>query len=145
MSRDIRCRVWHPEHDRMIYFHPLYMIFEGERHILTADAVKDLPHTFMAEDAPVMLSTGLKDKNDKEVFAGDIVVLDEEYEGREACSPTIPGKSQAMEVYYDEEFSMFKLRRGAERNYLPISWRSKYVVEVIGNVYENPKLLKETK
>lgn len=69
--------------------------------------------------------TGLKDKNGKEIFEGDIL---EKY-------PKVRGK-----VIFDEDVGCFKVI------WEELSWD--YVSgdkEVIGNIYENPELLEESK
>lgn len=99
--------------------------------------------------------TGLKDKNDKEIYEGDIVNL-EYYEkpfGRKRWNRTYPrkGKKDINVVSFEEGFFKFyeedKDGYGSE---LPFSdygeWEGKdgeykYVAEVIGNIHENPELL----
>ena len=75
----------------------------------------------------IMQSTGLKDKNGKEIFEGDIVlVLDSTYT-----------------VFYDNERGSYRLKPHDDR------WNVDYMsnfshggnFEVVGNIYENPELL----
>lgn len=78
-------------------------------------------------DLNLMQSTGLKDKNGKEIFEGDIVlVLDSPYT-----------------VFYDNEKGSYRLKPHDDR------WNVDYMsnfshggnFEIIGNIYENPELL----
>ena len=81
----------------------------------------------MIDEEYIMQSTGLKDKNGQDIFAGDVVrVLDSLYT-----------------VFYDEERASYRLKPHDDR------WNVDYMsnfshggnFEVVGNIYENPELL----
>ncbi|HEQ2842145.1 TPA: YopX family protein [Streptococcus pyogenes] len=76
------------------------------------------------DDYILMQSTGLKDKNGIEVFDGDIMFYEQD------CY-------QYTLVKYDKDKLAFVLYDGCERLYHEL-WEPG---EVIGNIYENPKLL----
>lgn len=86
-----------------------------------------------ASDFILMQSTGLKDKNGKEIFEGDVV----KYEvGRNTCTE---------EVAYDKNFAGFGVR-DADIDIIFTFLQLADVVdlsslEVIGNIYKNPELL----
>src|SRR5690625_1949069 len=78
-------------------------------------------------DYPIMQYTGLKDKNGREIYEGDIVKY-----------PHIVGFDDIWKVEFNngsfvirETIVKISLRELAHKNNL----------EVIGNIYENPKLL----
>ena len=87
----------------------------------------------LADEIELMQSTGLKDKNDVEIFEGDVVVMN----GWRRQAVTFG----TQEV--EEDFGSVRIYRGFNL-YLgggyPTAVMSTF--EVIGNIYENPELLK---
>lgn len=88
-----------------------------------------------AADCDVMQYTGLKDKNGKDVFEGDIIRF------------TVPsGKVQTAEVvWYEDKLKFCKTLVGRTKYSGLTNPKRKHVnFEVIGNIYENPELLPAT-
>ena len=92
-------------------------------------------------EVELMQSTGLKDKNDTEIFEGDIVKRTYLFNGG-------LGETHTGEVVYDKDYARYVISRPQKyiepktedlRNTL--SDRSTY--EIIGNIYENRELLEE--
>lgn len=82
------------------------------------------------DDAILMQSTGLRDKNGKEVFVGDII----------KCTRGCP-----HEVYLEKEYGGTFIG-GMPAIYLKglLNWYAwTGAEEIIGNIYENPGLLEE--
>ena len=91
--------------------------------------------TFMLEanDIALMQSTGLTDKNGKEIFEGDIVKVtdgDERTNFPDGGIGTICGLDEIFMWYIDGQ---------VHNGLFDIS--QEYYIEVIGNIYENPELL----
>ena len=86
-----------------------------------------------ASDFILMQSTGLKDKNGKEIYEGDIV----KYEA--GCNTV------TEEVAYDKNFAGFGVR-DANADIIFTFWElaediDLISLEVVGNIYNNPGLL----
>ena len=89
-----------------------------------------LPIPIEKSELTLMQSTGLKDKNDKEVFVGDII----------KCT-----RGCLHEVYIEKEYGGTYIGgmpavylKGLREGY---AWTEHE--EIIGNIYENPELLEE--
>jgi len=77
----------------------------------------------------LMQFTGLLDKQGKEIYEGDIVRYVNEY---------LDHPIDFNVVFYDGQFCQDK---SADKRYTPDIWYDWNMVEVIGNIYENPELL----
>ena len=125
MNREIKFRAWinyDGFHGEMINGCQAW----GENHI-DWNANDELSPTH--ESTILMQYTGLKDKNGVEIYEGDI----------------IPNKTHGnLIVEYDDNSAAFYLWKD-KQNLLgfPIHFSAKSELEVIGNIYENPELLKQ--
>lgn len=86
-----------------------------------------------ASDFILMQSTGLLDKNGKEIFEGDVVKY------KAGCN------TYAEEVAYDKNFGGFGVRDADANTIFTFGELAEdvglYSLEVIGNIYQNPELL----
>jgi uncharacterized phage protein (TIGR01671 family) len=89
------------------------------------------------KDIILMQFTGLKDKNGKEIYEGDIVRV---YATHKRL---IPINFMIFEVVY--EGASFRIVRRGNYEFLGIVASYPNSLEVLGNIYENPELLEETK
>ena len=103
----------------------MLMSFKGDRYQDNVGSYKDIDF----EDIELMQYTCLKDKNGVEIYEGDIILYD------------------YNNLRYRIEFlnSEFIARRFYENieNLYPTEFDYGNEVEVIGNIYENPELLKD--
>jgi hypothetical protein len=83
------------------------------------------------EDVILMQSTGLVDKNGKEIFEGDIVKM----------SKDVYSEPTYYEVvrHYGGAYRLESKQHGCEL------WLRHTDCEVVGNIYENPELLEDKK
>ena len=122
-------RAWTEEGKAMYY--DVYL-FKDDTLLLSYDeiAFDEVP----ASDFILMQSTGLKDKNDKEIYEGDVVRY-------ECCF-----ESYVEEVIYDDKHCNFGTIDKDEKTFSFDALISDFDVdcfEVVGNIYQNPELLGE--
>ena len=154
--RQIKFRAWAKEKNKMIYpdgkkwGFPLGSSFfgTGTNTILIispdGDLVKHsrgdndiLPDCeIVNEDFELMQFTGLLDKNGKEIYEGDIV----EYENGFGEKKDVDGKPMKFEVRWDKDNACFFANEIFLSNYMIEENDNR--LEIIGNIYENPELLK---
>jgi uncharacterized phage protein (TIGR01671 family) len=128
-----RFRVWLPDPDVEKMLRVKALIFENDKTRCMCGYAYDF--YLEDEDATIMQSTGLKDKNGKEIFEGDVV--------------TNGWKRQVVTFgtqEVEEDFGSIRIYRGFNL-YLgggyPNAIMSEF--EVVGNIYENPDLLEVIK
>ncbi len=123
-----RFRAWDKENKKMIDVDILNWN-NGE-----VDFIGDgITFILKANDIVLMQSTGLTDKNGKEIFEGDIVKVtdgDERTNFPDGGIGTICGLDEIFMWYIDGQ---------VHNGLFDIS--QEYYIEVIGNIYENPELL----
>lgn len=87
---------------------------------------------FIEKECNLMQYTGLKDKNKKEIYEGDIVIVTYKY------SLSNPKPTHKGVIVWSDENACFDIKYV----YNAEGFSTKEF-EVIGNIYENPELLKE--
>lgn len=125
----IKFRAWHRELGRMMSIKNMWFQDSRIEELELNDAIMNDYITVYPDEIELMQSTGLKDKNGKEIFEGDIV----DYKGREAVVKW--HGSYASFIY---RFVDGLKERVSEWDPLFLAC---YNFEVIGNIYENPELL----
>lgn len=113
----------------------------SERFCIWSDGVVDECGVDKTNKWIVMQYTGLKDENGKEIFEGDIVIYTRYFKtiNPKECST----EEKTLILEYSEEEIVYQLLylSGCYFSRLGDIISEKYTLEVIGNIYENPKLL----
>lgn len=124
--REIKFRAWHKENKSMFYFDP---------QVLKRDPYQGahLAALMCGDHGDVLMQfTGLKDKNGKEIYEGDIILHAKESNMTSECTMIGP-----YAIGWNDFESHFELL-GA-----PVHGRLMYkAYEIIGNIHETPELLK---
>jgi uncharacterized phage protein (TIGR01671 family) len=121
--REIKFRAWHELNKTMVYFNPKRLT---EDHFQATYLVKLMNGDF---GDVLMQYTGLKDKNGKEIYEGDIIsfnILTFEVEKHLGAF--------GYWVYKGANYAYFVPFCGVLKN-------NSMVFEIIGNIHENPELL----
>jgi uncharacterized phage protein (TIGR01671 family) len=114
----------------------------------------DQTNRYDFDDIVLMQSTGLTDKNDKEIFEGDILKFNDEWE--EYCyEGYIDGSSYGVNYVEIEkettcfgfgktkipESSLFNLVNDEHLTFKELITDTSFEFEIIGNIHTNPELL----
>ena len=123
--REIKFRAWDTAEKR-------WVVFPGADSV---EIVGDKTYTTIRHDGVVIQQyTGLKDKNGKEIYEGDIVRICYPFKERTWIGPVVWDKYQwTGEGFYFSHFDSPGALFSEGTDY----------IEAIGNIYENPELLEK--
>lgn len=130
MQDRLKYRFWHKPTKKMIdcYGYNKDFVF-GD----VLDGIGTVYNPAKFDDCILVQCTGLKDKNGKLIYEGDILIQKEENGG--------PTKKL---VFWEEDGGYLGLK-DLKKSFLGVVTfhRFGYSYEIIGNIYENPELLEE--
>ncbi|ODA10527.1 YopX family protein [Paenibacillus polymyxa] len=141
MSRPIKFRAWHKKRKRMYEVLILHMetLLNGGiwATVKGRDVIdqKDIHVQIQPKDIIVMQYTGLKDRNGKEIYEGDVIQMDCGCDSEYGCSH---GPWHGY-VKWDPETASYELR-DMDGRWSGEAYEESMIDEylVVGNIYETP-------
>ena len=123
--REIKFRTWLKEERKMVNVETLFI---GINRLCFGNSKTEDLFFGDFEEVELMQYTGLKDKNGKEIYEGDIYHVGDK-------------NIRYLVVWFNSGFEGKQLR---STSYAGLkSWAKD--IEILGNIYENPELLEENK
>ncbi|WP_261080349.1 YopX family protein [Streptococcus mitis] len=132
----LKFRVWHRELGRLMSVKCMFFQDSEIEEFELNDALMNDYITAYPDEIELMQSTGLQDKNGKEIFEGDVVrynidVVDIKKHPTLGFYTVLNGR----EGFFGDGMIIEDFEKDAEE--------FSQIVEIIGNVYKNPELLEE--
>nr|DAN42585.1 MAG TPA: YopX protein [Caudoviricetes sp.] len=125
-------RAWHNELGRMMLVKTMFFFANELEELELNDSIMNDNIPVYPDEIKLMQSTGLHDKNGKEIFEGDILGIE-----------TDEGVLN-VNIFWDSKHAlfMFESKKYNEEELLAeLVEGNTYPFEIIGNIYENPELL----
>lgn len=121
MNREFEFRAWLTKYNKMVNIYSWNILQE---YFMCSEYDSE----FYLEETPIMQYTGLKDKNEKEIYEGDIFHI---------------GSKKILYVVEWIDCGL-KGRQIKNKSWIGLDyWKDD--IEVIGNIYENPELMEEVR
>ena len=125
--REIKFRAFYEEEKRIYEVTDIYFT---DREVTLWDKKTPTCREASFDEITLMQYTGMDDINENEIYGGDIIKYDD-----------VNGEAHTQVIRYDDENGAFCCDRGAFIDHFNCMWE----IEVLGNIYENKEILKDTK
>jgi uncharacterized phage protein (TIGR01671 family) len=138
--REFKFRAWDEQNKIMHYDFQFiksgnegndWIIFTSDKQFLS-DSHHPFQNPYFQQQFKIMEWTGTKDKNDKYIYEGDVISIDEHWSG----DYRIPKRNYIVELHSPE----YSCKAIGVNEWEELDWNNKYI-EVVGNIFENPELL----
>ena len=137
MSNRFRYRVW-DKNKKQFYFEDYYL--DGDGDLFTVEGTREgnvIKYASDPEDLIIQQCTGLKDKNGKLIFEGDVIKILDNYD----LYGQLAGEKREV-IFGHGGFRVKAIYNNTARG----NWLEEGEDhQVIGNIFENPDLLEEEK
>lgn len=131
-NRVIKLRVWDKNLNHFLIEHGNHYGYDGHFY----EATNILAGVY--KNLIIQQFTTLLDKNDKEIYEGDIVKWTEQLEWQYGKYPTETYIGKVIWCAFGFDIKVGKRLKGFHNNHLCNDYR----YEIIGNIFENPYLIK---
>jgi len=133
MTREIKFRAWSKVRKRIENVEAIFFGKDRDGDYMTCNTNygMEVSISLSRDSFMLMQFTGLKDKNDNEIYEGDLVEVYDELD------------EKFRKIIFKDGGFLFFVERGKMYNQKELTEKhiEKYKIEVIGNIYENKDLL----
>lgn len=136
MTREIKFRAWVKPLKRYCPIQSIEFDWEGNIDEVWVYVEENVQQPFYAKEVIIEQNTGLKDKNGKEIYGGDIVKA----KGEAVINQCIFLDAIAEVVWVPSAAGFGEKFVGKDKPMVPFG---SFEYEIIGNIHEKPELLEE--
>lgn len=147
-------RAWHNELGRMMLVNTMFFFANELEELELNDSIMNDNIPVYPDEIKLMQSTGLHDKNGEEIFEGDILKFNDEWEdycqegyvdgSSEGINYVLIGSEMTYFIFEKTKYPDSSLFYYVNEEYLTfqeVMEDDELEFEVVGNIYENPELL----